>query len=72
MVRLAIQYRKRPVDLLQQESPHHLMGEGHARQRQQLAPAAELFGEAVGPADSENNLPHPAVALFADQRGQAG
>ncbi len=71
VIRLAIQYCKRPVNLLQQECPHHLVGEGHFRQRQQFAAPAELFRETVGAADGKNQLACSAVALLTDKSGQS-
>ena len=55
MIRFTVQNGKCPVDLLQQEGPHHLVGEGHFRQRQQFAAAAEFFGE--------DNVPREAITM---------
>ena len=72
MVRFVIQYGERPVDLLQQKDPHHLVGEGHFRQRQQCSTPSELFGETVCTADGKDQFAGATVTLFADIGGQVG
>ena len=55
MIRFAFQNGECAIKLLDEDEPHHLVAEGHGRERQlSIGSVVNLFGEAVGPADDEN------------------
>ena len=66
VIRFAAHDGHGPVNLLDEEKPHHLVCERHARERQLgVGTLVDLFRESVRTADDENQafgaLDHPAL-----------
>ena len=56
MIRFALQNGEGAVKLLDEDEPHHLVAEGHGRERQiGVGSVVDLLREAVGPTDDEND-----------------
>ena len=55
MIRFSFQYRERPIELLSEDEPHHLMRERHLREADfRVGTVVDLLREAVGAADDED------------------
>ena len=71
MIRFVTTNLKRPINLLHQQQPYHLVGKGHAGEREfEIGPLAQLRGQAEGAADKKDDVAFAVQGAAIDMGGE--